>query len=172
MTKRNYSIQPPRGFRAADNIEWVKHSQVTPSFVTQKRLKGSRGQGLRYEKQLHKHLSELSGCFYVPGPWFQFSTYDHGVRWCQPDGLLFFPYTGQITIVECKLQHTSDAWWQLKWLYQPVLRQLFPPSLWKFALLEIVKWYDPQTPFPESHRRVPSIFSAHPGEFSVHIWRG
>lgn len=171
MTQKNSSIQPPRGFRAADNIEWVRHSKIIPSFVRQKRLKGNKGQGLRYEKQVHEHLQNLCGSFYIPGPWFQFSTYDHGVRWAQPDGLLFHPYTGLITIVECKLQHTSDAWWQLKWLYQPLIRHLFPAPYWRVALVEVVKWYDPMTQFPEVHRKVPTVLTVQPGEFSVHIWR-
>jgi len=172
LTQRNSSTHPPRGFRAADNIDWVRFRDKAPAFVRDmKGLKGTRGQGVRYEKQLHKHLLNLYGAYYVPSPWFEFGVYEESSRWCQPDGLLFFPYTGQITIIECKLQHTSAAWWQLKWLYQPIVRHLFPAPNWRIALCEVVKWYDPITPFPESHRRVPTVDTAHNGEFSVHIWR-
>jgi hypothetical protein len=91
-----------------------------------------------------------------------------GPRWCQTDGLLFDVDRGLITLVECKYQHTSDAWWQLKMLYLPVLRTIFPG--WEFATVEVVKWYDPATKIPEPVFLLPDVGAAQPGKFNVHIW--
>lgn len=115
-------------------------------------------------------LEEAYLDFYVPSPWFIFK--EVGIdrpRWCQPDGLLILPYTGQVTIVECKLQHTVDAWWQLKWLYMPVIVKAFPHDLWNYGLCEVVKWYDPATTFPEKVKMRPTLESVRPNEFGVHI---
>lgn len=92
-------------------------------------------------------------------------------RWCQPDGLLFLPYIGQITIVECKLQHTSDAYWQLRWLYLPVIAKAFPATEWNYGVCEVVKWYDPAVHFPERVKLRKDVRSTKPNEFGVHIWK-
>jgi hypothetical protein len=165
-------ILPPRHFKPAGVVETVQHSQTPPPFIRETKRKGRRGQGIRYEKKGQEHLSELYGDFYVPSPWFYF--YELGVnkpRWCQPDGLLFQPYLGRITIVEFKLQHTADAWWQLRWLYLPVVSKAFSGDLWDFSLCEVTKWYDPATLFPEKPRLREEITMTEPGEIGVHIWK-
>ena len=110
---------------------------------------------------------------YVASPWFLFKEAGRETpRWCQPDGLLFLPYSGQIIIVECKLKHTSDAWWQLKMLYLPVIAKAFPEHLWKYGLCEVVRWYDPDVFFPEAIRLIPDVAKVGPKDFGVHICRG
>ncbi|MFQ5741977.1 MAG: hypothetical protein ACE5HV_00130 [Acidobacteriota bacterium] len=69
------------------------------------------------------------------------------------------------------MRHTSDAWWQIRKLYEPVLRSVFGPD-WDYPVLEVVMWFDPDTPFPEI-----LCFARHPHEvpaqaFGVHIWNG
>ena len=127
---------------------------------------------MRYERKVHEHYEGLFGAAYAASPWFIFK--ELGVdrpRWCQPDGLFFDPWRGTLTVVECKLQHTADAWWQLRWLYLPVLSAAFPPNLWSFRLLEVVKWYDPAVKFPERVKLRADIRDAREGEFGVHIWK-
>lgn len=72
--------------------------------------------------------------------------------------------------MEIKYQHTSDAWWQVEHLYLPVLRWAFPPDLWSFARVEVVKWYDPAVAFPERVSLIPHVDKAFgaPG-WPVHI---
>ena len=107
---------------------------------------------------------------YVPSPWFTFGELGNSrPRWCQPDGLLFQVADLLITIVEVKLQHTPDAWWQTKQLYLPVLARAFPPNLWEYNICEVVKWYDPAIVFPEAHRLAASPLILAPGQFGVHI---
>ena len=118
---------------------------------------------------VHEYLELLYGDRYVSSPWLRFFA-EGKWRWCQPDGLLFDPQSGRITIVEVKYQHTSDAWWQVRHLYQPVLQAMFPEKLWTFDACEIVKWYDPDTRFPEKLVLAQEISMKHPA-FKVHIWR-
>lgn len=117
-------------------------------------------------------LEDEYGGLYLPGPWFEF--YSSGVshkRWCQPDGLLFQPYDHTITIIEIKLQHTADAWWQTKMLYLPVVAAVFPPELWCYNICEIVKWLDPATHFPWPTRRVGNLAMLKMNDFGIHIMR-
>ena len=120
---------------------------------------------------------------YIPGPWFRFAQVapygDSSARsrswsqpwlWCQPDGLDIDIRRGLITIVEFKLQHTSAAWWQTRRLYEPVVKAVFGTELWRFAIVEIVKWFDPDTAFPERFSFIPHLSAITPGGFHVHIW--
>lgn len=145
-----------------------------PSFINhRRRSRGKRAAGLAYEKKAKAYLETLTPHFH-PGPWLQFRSADNRAwRWCQPDGLIVDLPQGLITIVEIKLQHTSDAWWQVRQLYAPVLRALFGSDLFDFAALEVVKWFDPATRFPEHFERVPDPLSfASRDAFGVHIYSG
>lgn len=160
----------PKRFRPAGVVEWVEFSPVPPPFVKKQRRTGRRAEGVRYERKIHEVFEQRLGAGYIVNPWFRFL--EVGVekpRWCQPDALLFDFTAGKITIVECKLQHTSDAWWQLRWLYLPVISKAFPGDLWKFSIIEVVKWYDPAVIFPERVKMRANVLDAQPGEFGVHI---
>lgn len=140
-----------------------------PWFLRQKRYTGKRAEGVRYEKRVQEFLADCYGGRYAPSPWFRFFA-NSKWRWCQPDGLLFDPKRGIINIVEVKHSHTSDAWWQTKHLYGPVVQWLFPQRLWRIQFVEICRWYDPQTPFPEPIRMTPEI-EVDTSAFKVHIWK-
>lgn len=110
---------------------------------------------------------------YLPNPWIKFEG-QAGIKWCQPDGLLFDLEAGLLTIVEVKYQHTTDAWWQLRELYEPVVRKLFPQKLWRIVVLEYVKWFDPSVPWPEDIQMVAQL--AHVSKLQdkqtgIHIWK-
>lgn len=163
---------PPRQFRPAGVIEWVKHSSTPPPFIKPTRRRGRRAAGERYERKVQEELLLSYEDYYVPSPWFRFS--EVGVerpRWCQPDGLLFQPLYATITIVEVKLQHTPDSWWQLKQLYHPVVARAFPPDLWRYNFCEIVKWHDPAVTYPEPYRMVPDPLALGVGQIGCHIMK-
>jgi len=164
---------PPKRFKPAGTILWTRYSPTAPPFARGRRKRtGRRAQGIRYEQRGHDFFEKLYGTRYIPSPWFQFLEEDScAPRWCQPDALLFDPAQGRIHILEFKLQHTSDAWWQLRQLYFPVIRSIFPKALWDIALCEVVKWFDPSTAFPEKivMAEKPEIVLG--GELGVHIWR-
>lgn len=151
------------------NLSAVAHFQGQPPFVRQRKLSGAKAQGVRYERRVQEHLE---GVFpnYIASPWFSYWIQnDHRTHWCQPDGLLLDVRSGEITIVEVKYQHCAKAYWQMRNLYLPVLRVAFPG--WGFRLCEVVKWYDPATPFPSQVTLCPSILDAPARGVGVHIWK-
>jgi len=142
-----------------------------PPFANRPRRKGARGEGLRYEEQvLTDYLPRLLGEELIPGPWILFANRKQGSRWCQPDALWIDALKGRITIVEIKASHCPAAWWQLKQLYLPVVKKLFGAQYWDYRLVELVKWYDPSTQFPEKHKLRPKLDQAAHDEIAVHIW--
>ena len=171
--ERRANLLPPRRFTPVGPIEWAENSLNTPPFLTstKKKARGAVAKGLKYEQDFKNYMEDRFGGLYVPGPWFHYREIGKEKnKWCQPDGLLFIPRLGKVYIIETKLKHTSDAWWQLKHLYLPVVAKLFPPNLWEYCLIEVVRWYDPQINFQEKVRMCPDVLSVEPGEFGVHIW--
>jgi hypothetical protein len=161
-------LSPPEGFSPAGRVAFAQLT-TAPSF-TKTRRSSAQKQGIRYEREVQAYLSDLYGLDYLPSPWIRFESEGRGLRFCQPDGLLFQPEKGRITIVEIKYQHTPLAWWQLLQLYAPVVAKLFPKQLWILDVCEVVKWYDAGTIFPV--RPVLAAQVHMPIElFKVHIYR-
>lgn len=133
------------------------------------RKRGARGQGLRYEAKARAILEHSFRGFFVAQPWVEFTNGDSRPRLCQPDGLLFNFHRGTIVIVEMKLKHTSDAYFQLTQLYLPVVKKMFPKEGWKIALCEVVRWYDPSTVFPVVVRMRQHVEDCDPGCIGLHI---
>lgn len=157
----------PPTFKPAGAV--LAASFSSPPALRRRRYSGARAQGVRFEKKVQEYLLARFPESYLPSPWLRFFSGGKW-RWCQPDGLLFDLGRGIITIVEVKYQHTSDAWWQTKMLYAPVLREIFPAHLWTFEFCELVKWFDPATSFPE--RVVLANEVSMPSKsYKVHIWR-
>ena len=160
----------PQGFKPAGEV--LAASFATPPAIRKRRYTGARLAGVRYERKVQEYLQTFYGDRYIASPWLRFFPREEGARWrwCQPDGILIDLAKGRITIVEVKYQHTSDAWWQVRHLYLPVLRKMFPEAYWEFDFCEVVKWYDPATPFPEKTVLAQEVSMKHPS-FKVHIWR-
>lgn len=162
---------PARGFAEAGTVAYARLSLTPPPFIRQRKYTGRRAEGVRYEKKVQKHLLEHFPDAYVGSPWLHFLPEGADKwRWCQPDGLLVDFEHGILTVLEVKYSHTSDAWWQVRKLYTPVLQKIFPPSLWKYEACEIVKWYDPATRFPEAVE-LASELDRPSRKFKVHILR-
>lgn len=171
MTAAAPLILPPRRFRPAGGVSEARFSHSPPPFIRPKKRRGSRRRGQLYEARVHEALGERFGDWYLPNPWLQFWQADSlRDRWCQVDGLIFLPEILQVIIVEVKLHHTAQAWWQLERLYRPVLETIFLPGAWKMSSLELVRFYDPMTPFPERPAMIPDVLMSEPGRFAVHIW--
>lgn len=165
-------MSPPKKFRSAGIVTEAHFSSSTPGFAAKrKRAKGARAGGLAYEKKAHRKLLEEFPEYYVASPWLQY--YSQGVhvaQWCQPDGLVIDTKSGLIVIIEMKLQHTTDAYWQLKWKYLPVLMRIFSPDRWEFRLCEMVKWFDCKIQMPEKQHLRPHPFAVEENEIGVFIW--
>ena len=161
------SLSRPRNFRPAHGCVWAEWSEK-PGFIKEKKRKGKRADGLRYERKAHKYLDGLFGEKYVASPWIRFIANGKSL-YCQPDGLVV--EKGLCTIVEIKLKHTAFAWFQIKELYLPVLKVLMPDT--EFNYLEVCRWFDSDTGFPGTFRHAEAITQlTSPSEFFVHIWNG
>ena len=165
---------PPPNFTEAGSVQWAKLSLSPPDFLraAPRKQRGRKLLGIRYEDLVQKHFcSEFP--LYSPAPWLRFRG-SSGIKWCQPDGLLFNFAEGVITIVEIKMTHTSDSWWQMRKLYQPVLAAIYPQTLWQFRTLEVVRWYDFCTAYPEPTRLLGNPLDSHHlplGMTGIHIYK-
>ncbi len=137
-------------------------------FANVKKIYGTAAQknGKRYEKKVLEKLTDLFGSSFFPGHWLRFHDAS-GLRYCQVDGLL---HSERLTaIFEVKYSFTSDGWWQLRRLYEPVIRRAYKPS--RLALVLICRNFDGGVPFPEPFRIVPPVFDES-GAFGAPDWAG
>lgn len=172
----NLSFPPPRNFRSAENVQWAELRKRGP-WQTEAQPMGrtpAQRNGQRYERKVHQALSaqfspERGTLLYAPSMWIAYSVTNEGkLHWAQPDGLLIDLSRGLIIVLEIKIRHTTDAWWQLRKLYEPLIRKIFG-SAWRYAVCEVVRWYDPVVRWPEQ-----LVFAADPASlmannFGMHI---
>lgn len=126
--------------------------------------------GLRYETRVHAELAGRFGYDYVEAPVFSFED-DLGRRSCVPDALLKRP--SRIVLIEIKSQHMPEAWWQLRKLYEPVIRAAGNKDK-KIILVEVCRSLDIQMPFPEEFENLsdllPWVDEAEDGSLGVLRW--
>lgn len=157
-------------FHLAEDIQGASFARSVPSFAARNgNGKGRRAEGLRYERAVQRQLCLLSE-WYLPSPWLLYISGGKAC-WCQPDGIHFDLPRGRITIVEIKLSHTPDAHRQLRGVYEPVLRRMFPEALWRLHLVEICRWFDPDVSFPERPAMIDAPFEYGGSAIGVHILR-
>lgn len=144
---------PPEEFVPASTVYLAEFAPHEPSQVNSaaRRSSGSPPRaalrtGVRYEQKVHLFVADewKSLGSYRPGSWIRFVD-DSGRRFCQPDGLLIRDH--EVVLVEVKIAHTQRAWWQLRKLYAPVVKKLFPHR--DVIVLEICKTCDTRMSFPE-----------------------
>lgn len=153
---------PPKKFIPAGFVVWAQFYPGQPQFTNTSKPRGSRADGIRYEQKAQAYLRKGfeadpfgrfrndDGWELLPSPWlvFKAGSRDARDRFCQPDALLVNQELKHCAIVEIKLQHTPHAWWQVRQLYEPVLRRVY--TNYAFSAMEIVKWLDPSIAFPET----------------------
>lgn len=123
--------------------------------------------GLRYEITVQEYLREVYSP-YIRSPLLSIQD-GAGSRLLIPDGIFLRP--GFSIVVEIKISHMPEAWWQLEQLYKPSVAFLFKRPT---VLLEVVKSYDPAVPFPCPVTRIDDLgilLSAPQPGFYVHVWR-
>lgn len=157
-------------------VTWAQFAAEPPSFIAGSKITGAKRQGLNYEKRAQLYIetyiarnSSLPGIEYVRSPWLCYKSLGNNgkLSYCQPDGIILQRDALRGVIVEIKLQHTSEAYFQTRHLYQPVLEKIFPE--FTFSVLEVTKWLDPHIKFPEPFIHAESLlhFDA---KFGVHIY--
>lgn len=166
VTVQASELAPPLGFRAAEGVRSAWLVGEGPFGRTPRRGDTpARRQGLRYEKEVLAHLSDRLGVGFRPSPWFKFTT-GEGLRYCQPDGL--FTHKEGVVIFECKYTFTSDAWWQLRKLYEPVVCAALKCN--RVDHVVICRKFDPATVFPEPTQRTQLLDGWHAALHSIGVY--
>lgn len=134
------------------------------------RHSGAQKAGLAYQKRIGKWiLGNLCNFDLIPSPWFAYCDSSNKRRYCQPDFILLDEPNKTIIIVEVKITWTSSAWFQLRCLYEPVLRTVYEG--WTVIPLVISRSYDPALPKQEEPRFCNDLTNAAPNQFNVLIVR-
>lgn len=151
---------PPSWFRGVEGVRSAWPDSGGPFGRTPARLAGSAAQkaGKRYERKAIAYLQERLGKAFLPSPWYKFHDRKGTLRWCQPDGLVLLP--GIALLFEIKIGFTSDAWWQTRKLYEPVLRVAH--GVGRVAPFVICKSFDSAVPYPEAYLTLPEILPCPP----------
>lgn len=117
-----------------------------PAFVKNQRHRGVKRAGITFEKKVGDVLENAFGLQVVHGAWIKYVDGVYGERCCSPDYLVIDVWKGLVTIVECKLSHTKDAWIQINDVYTPVVRKLFPN--FEVRGIEVCKNFERSKPYP------------------------
>ena len=154
-----------------DMIEEAQWAKYEPSFARVRvRPTGAQLAGKRYEAAALLHLYRSHKAF-VPLPWLTYKyVEDSSWKWCQPDGVLFDFAHGRICVVECKIRHTAQAFSKLNDIYLPVLKLIFPETLWQFSGVEFTKAYDCAVKLPVRVSIHDLIEEVPSNKFGVVVW--
>ena len=102
--------------RVIEGLVWAKPCE-RPKGLPVARLRGTRAQGVAYERALAKALPKATY-----GQWFAFVD-QNGPGYCQVD--LFQPSGEALLVLECKLRWTLEGHQQVSYLYKPVLEAAY-----------------------------------------------
>jgi hypothetical protein len=119
-----------------------------PCAGTSRGKSAAQNRGLRYEEKITEYLNSRYPYFLAQVP-FRFTS-GFVTEKCILDGLLWSkPGEKEVVMVEIKSRHTADAWFQLRYLYFPVVQAAFPG--WDIRLLEICRTFEPVA-LPEPYK--------------------
>lgn len=165
--------QPPvyakrmAGFLYSAKPNWVRLAPTSHKGKTR-----SQKMGLSYERKVQRMLEKLFP-HTLSNLVFEFSNQNQ-FGLAIPDVVVYDFESRSICVVEVKLSHTPDAWYQLTKLYGPVVAKAFPG--WKIRLLEITKSFDPSVGLPGPGVWVEDLKewlkdSGGTNSFGVYMWR-
>lgn len=97
-------------------VDWARPCEK-PASIPKSRPRGSKADGLRYEKLVAKAIPEARH-----GTWFEFHDVN-GYGYCQPD--LIIVGLRNVLVIECKLSNYFEGFNQIERLYKPVLREAY-----------------------------------------------
>ena len=147
--------------RVISGLKWARVAD-RPGFARRSRAKGSKYQGLKYERQLSLAIPAATW-----GQWFQFED-ANGPGWCQTD-LIFGAY-GRTVCLEAKYTWTAAGHHQINKLYRPVLEAVYGRAV---AGVVVCKTLTGETPrFWVSSDLESAVCRAASGEYSVLHWLG
>lgn len=134
------------------SVDWSGQYRPIPTRPS----RASARAGLRYERLV---LGGLAAAF--PGTFishlpFSFQASKHG--WAIPDGLLFDFDRKAVLLLEVKLSHSGDAWYQLNKFYLPIVKEAL--KCFRVVPVEICKSYDPWIVLPNPVVLLPRLEEA------------
>lgn len=145
-------------------ITHAERSPINPFAGTRARRSGAQKAGLAYQKRIVEHLvGEFGRASVDAGAWFHYLDDSLRRSYCQPDVLVEFGPS--CLVVEIKLRWTSDAWYQLRKLYLPVLTAALLPTT--LIPLVICRSYDCAVPAGEAVNLIDTPADAKVGLFNV-----
>lgn len=148
--------------RSIQGLIWAGPTEVGP-FGVQKRRKGAKAAGLRYEKLVRKALPAAARWSF--NPWFEFVD-ANGKGFAQPDFVL--RTKNEVLVVECKLTFTEEAFGQLQELYFPILHYVHRLPVRGIVL---TKNLTPSAPPPTPSFRA-AVAASRKGQIPVVHWLG
>lgn len=122
--------------------------------------------GLRYENKVLSLLEMEYGNSVQRSPVIEFFDAS-GPRRIIPDALITLGNV--LAILEIKISHRDGAWWQLRKLYEPVIRLVKPEA--QIAVCEICRTSDLTIPFPEPIDALTNISDLTPSRMGVLTWK-
>lgn len=144
-----------------------------PHRISATRRSGAKAAGLAYQRKVEAWLGGLVPRGGLGGvectPWFRYLDDSRKYRFCSPDVIVGSRGGGSLGVVEIKLRWTSDAWWQLRRLYLPVLRVAHPNK--ELFPLVICRSYDPSVRIPEEVNLCDHPADAKLDAFNVLVWK-
>lgn len=163
------SPHKPEGFRSAGTVLSARRSTLARRKPTGKIAKKYKI-GLQYEKKAIRFLEKelrSAGDFYCE-PCFHFHNHSSD-RLCYPDALLVSE--SLVLIIEIKTRHTTDAWFQLRKLYYPVVSKVYEQPI---KLLEVCRAYDPLIELPEKETILENLedYARADTDYCTYIYNG
>lgn len=115
-----------------------------PGFALQNGLKETPAQaaGRRYEEKVLPYLNQwgIKNRYTISAkPWIKYFNAQEKLVWCQPDWVGIGIDTDNIIVIEVKIRHTRDAFFQLR-RYKDVIDVLHPGH--HISLIEVCKNFD------------------------------
>lgn len=134
--------------RRVSASEGSPHAGRPPS-----RPSAAQAAGLRYEARALEWLQgEFGAAASLASPWFVYCDARGRRHYCQPDFLVDLGTT--LVCVEIKARWTASAWWQLRRLYEPVLREALGRPV---QCVVLCGSYDPAISCPEEVSLISSL---------------
>lgn len=118
--------------------------------------RGAKGLGARFEKKALAPSPHVADRL-LPGPILDFVQGSKPQR-AIPDALLWSTDWNSICVIEVKLRHSADAFYQIQNFYLPLVSRIFPS--FRICSLELCKFYDPSVKLPRSVAFVSSFDEA------------
>lgn len=162
--------RPKKTYIPEGSIERAWKVEENPHAGVRTRKSPAQKAGLAYQKRVGAFLPSRDHQWdVVAGPWYCFIDGSGLRHYCQPDFLLLDEDSSTCVVVEVKIRWTSDAWWQLRHLYLPVLRRV-RPNLQMLALT-ITRSYDPAVRIEEPIHLIDDFMDTRPDAFNVLVFK-